>query len=36
MTQTMPGTSADRRFWIGTVSREHVLIGDQFLEGTAR
>lgn len=27
MTQTMPGISADRRFWIGTVSREHVLIG---------
>lgn len=27
MTKTMPGISADRRFWVGTVSREHVLIG---------
>ena len=23
----MPGTSAETRYWVGTVSREHVLIG---------
>ena len=27
MTKTMPGTSGDTRYWVGTVSREHVLIG---------
>ena len=29
MTKTMPGISADRRFWVGTVSREHVLMNPQ-------